>query len=124
MPRQIDEAGSRGLVKQIEDLGVQGHLNKVTQEVRGDGKVQAMCFTEGTSLEVDIIIVSAGIRPRDDLARACSLEVGERGGVVVNERLQTCDPHIYAIGEVALYGGMIYGLVAPGWQMAEIVAKN
>ena len=63
-----------------------------------------------------MIIVSAGIRPRDDLARACGLEVGERGGVVVNERLQASDPHIYAIGEVALYGGMIYGLVAPGWQ--------
>src|SRR5215471_5050355 len=124
MPRQIDEPGSRVLVKQIEDLGVHVHLNKVTQEVRGDGKVQAMCFTDGSTLEVDMIIVSAGIRPRDDLARACGLEVGERGGMVVNERLQTCDPHIYAIGEVALYEGMIYGLVAPGWQMADIVAQN
>ena len=57
-------------------------------------------------------------------ARACGLEVGERGGVVVNDRLQTSDPHIYAIGEVALHGGMIYGLVAPGYEMAEIVAQN
>ena len=124
MPRQIDEAGSRVLVRQIEDLGVHVHLNKVTQEVHGDGKVQAMCFTDGSTLEVDMIIVSAGIRPRDDLARACGLEVGERGGVIVDDSLQTSDPHIYAIGEVALHGGMIYGLVAPGWQMAEIVAQN
>ena len=51
-------------------------------------------------------------------------QVGERGGVVVNDRLQTSDPHIFAIGEVALYGGMIYGLVAPGYEMAEIVAAN
>src|SRR5215475_10453488 len=124
MPRQIDEAGSRVLVQQIENLGVQVHLNKTTQVVQGDGKVQAMRFTDGSTLEVDMIIVSAGIRPRDDLARDCGLEVGERGGVVVDDRLQTSDPHIYAIGEVALHGGMIYGLVAPGWQMAEIVAKN
>jgi len=124
MPRQIDEAGSRVLVKQIEDIGVQVHLNKVTQEVLGDGKVQVMHFTDGTRIEVDMIIVSAGIRPRDDLARDCGLQVGERGGVVVNDRLQTSDPHIYAIGEVALHGGMIYGLVAPGWQMADIVAQN
>ncbi len=124
MPRQIDEAGSRVLVQQIEDLGVHVHVNKVTQEVHGDGKVQAMHFTDGSTLEVDMIIVSAGIRPRDDLARDCGLEVGARGGVVVNDRLQTSDPHIYAIGEVALHGGMIYGLVAPGWQMAEIVAQN
>ena len=73
------------LVRQIEDLGVHVHLNKVTQEVHGDGKVQAMCFTDGSTLEVDMIIVSAGIRPRDDLARACGLEVGERGGVIVDD---------------------------------------
>ena len=124
MPRQIDEAGSRMLVQQITDLGVQVYLNTGTREVHGDGKVQAISFTDGSSLEVDMIIVSAGIRPRDELARACSLEVGERGGVVVNERLQTSDPQVYAIGEVALSRGMIYGLVSPGWQMAEIVATN
>ena len=124
MPRQIDDVGSRILVQQITSLGVQVHLNKGTKEVHGAGRVQAISFTDGSSLEVDMIIVSAGIRPRDDLARACGLEVGERGGIVVNERLQTSDPHMYAIGEVALSRGMIYGLVSPGWQMAEIVATN
>jgi nitrite reductase (NADH) large subunit len=124
MPRQIDEAGSRLLVQKIEDLGVRVHLNKTTKAVLGDGKVEAMHFTDGDTLEVDMIIVSAGIRPRDELARACGLAVGERGGVMVNDRLQTSDARIYAIGEVALHGGMIYGLVAPGWEMADIVARN
>ena len=71
-----------------------------------------------------MIIVSAGIRPRDDLAKESRLVVGERGGIVVNDRLETSDPRIFAIGECALHGGMIYGLVAPGYEMAEIVAAN
>ena len=80
--------------------------------------------TTAQSLDVDMIIVSAGIRPRDDLAKQSGLDVGERGGIVVNDRLETSDFHIYAIGECALHGGMIYGLVAPGYEMAEIVAAN
>ena len=124
MPRQIDAAGSQVLVRQIEELGVSVHLNKATEEVLGDTAVAGMKFQDGEMLEVEMIIVSAGIRPRDDLARDCDLEVGERGGVAVNHRLQTSDPSIYAIGEVALHGGMVYGLVAPGYDMADIVATN
>ncbi len=124
MPRQIDDAGSKTLVKQIEDLGVRVHLNKATKEVRGAAGVEQMVFADGETLDVDMIIVSAGIRPRDELARECGLAVGERGGVVVDDLLQTSDPDIYAIGEVALHDGMIYGLVAPGYEMAEIAAAN
>ena len=124
MPRQIDDTGSSVLVRKIEDLGVRVHLNKATQEVLGNGSVAGMRFQDGDVLDIDMIIVSAGIRPRDDLARACGIEVGERGGIVVNDWLQTSDPSIHAIGEVALHGGMIYGLVAPGYDMAEIVATN
>jgi NAD(P)H-dependent nitrite reductase large subunit/NAD(P)H-dependent nitrite reductase small subunit len=124
MPRQIDDAGSRLLVHKIEDLGVTVHLNTATQEVLGDHAVTGLRFQDGTALDVDMIIVSAGIRPRDELARACGLEVGDRGGVVVNHLLQTSDPCMYAIGEVALHAGMIYGLVAPGYEMADIVATH
>ena len=124
MPRQIDDAGSRILVKKIEELGVSVHLNKGTKEIGGDGHVQQMTFNDESTLDVDMIIVSAGIRPRDDVARECDLEVGERGGIQVNNRLQTSDPDIYAIGECALHGGMVYGLVAPGYDMAETVATN
>ena len=116
MPRQIDDAGSDVLVNKIEDLGVKVHLNTGTKKVLGDGAVEKMIFTDDSELDVDMIIVSAGIRPRDELARECGIEVGERGGVLVNDQLQTSDPDIYAVGEVALHGGMIYGLVAPGYE--------
>ena len=124
MPRQIDDAGSGILVSKIEDLGVKVHLNKATKEIHGNGSVQGMEFQDGDKLDVDMIIVSAGIRPRDELARECGLEVGERGGVIVDDGLATSDPNIFAVGEVALHKGMVYGLIAPGWEMAEIVAKN
>ena len=124
MPRQIDEAGSQILVQKINQLGVQVHLNKATEKVLGDGKVTGMRFADGEQLDVDMIIVSAGIRPRDDLAKESDLEIGPRGGIQVNSRLQTSDPMIYAIGECALHDGMIYGLIAPGWEMAEIAANR
>ncbi len=124
MPRQIDDVGSRILVGKIEQLGVNVHLNKATQEVTGGASVEGIVFADGESLKVDMIIVSAGIRPRDELARECGIDVGERGGVVVNDRLQTSDSEIYAVGEVALHGGQVYGLVAPGYEMATIVARN
>tara|TARA_R110002095_G_scaffold78106_2_gene67126 strand:- start:73410 stop:76388 length:2979 start_codon:yes stop_codon:yes gene_type:complete len=124
MPRQIDDAGSKILVQKIEELGVEVHLNKATDEVLGESKVTGIRFQDGEELELDMIIVSAGIRPRDELARECDLEVGERGGILVNDHLQTSDPDIYAVGEVALHSGMVYGLVAPGYQMAEVAATH
>ena len=124
MPRQLDESGSRILLQKIRELGVNVHLSKATKEIHGEGSIQQIEFTDGTVLDCDMLIVSAGIRPRDDLARQSGLQVGERGGISVNDRLQTSDPDIYAIGECALHDGMIYGLVAPGYAMAETVAAN
>ena len=124
MPRQLDERGSQILVSQIESLGARVHLNKSTMQIVGDDRVTAMQFTDGSQLAVDMIVVSAGIRPRDELARRCGLDVGPRGGVMVNDTLLTSDRNIYAIGEVALHRGMIYGLVAPGYEMADVVAAN
>src|SRR4029077_20080388 len=85
---------------------------------------EGLLFNDGTKLPVEMVIVSAGIRPRDELARESGLTVGERGGVTVNDELQTSDPRVFAVGEVALHRGMIYGLVAPGYEMAEIAAAN
>ena len=124
MPRQIDDAGSKVLVQKIEELGVQVHLNKATDKVLGESRVEGILFQDGSTLDLDMIIVSAGIRPRDELARQCDLEVGPRGGILVNDFLQTSDPDIYAVGEVALHSGMVYGLVAPGYQMAEVAASH
>ena len=124
MPRQVDDAGSRMLVRRIEAMGIRVHLGKSSKEVHGNGRTERLEFTDGGMLDLEMIIVSAGIRPRDDLAKESGLAIGPRGGVVVNDRLQTSDPAIYAIGECALHRGMVYGLVAPGYEMAEIVAAN
>ena len=124
MPRQIDDQGSRLLVRKIQELGVSVHLRKSTQQFLGNGKVEGMEFVDGGSLQVDMVIVSAGIRPRDELARDCGLEIGQRGGIAVDDHLQTSDPDIFAIGEAASHQGMVYGLIAPGWQMAETAARH
>ena len=83
-----------------------------------------MVFADGSTLETDLIVYSAGIRPHDELARAAKLAVGERGGIVIDDHCRTSDPDIYAVGECALWSGRIYGLVAPGYQMAEVAARH
>jgi nitrite reductase (NADH) large subunit len=124
MPRQIDAAGSAMLQSKLEALGLKIHLNKATSHIGGEGKIDAMHFGDGSILEVDMLVISAGIRPRDELAKLAGLEVGLRGGIVVSDEMQTSDPRIFAIGECALHGGMIYGLVAPGYDMAEVVVSQ
>ena len=124
MPRQIDDAGSRILVKKIEALGVRVHLNRGTKEIHGNGKVEGVEFNDGSRLDVEMLVISTGIRPRDELAKQSGLEMGARGGIAVNDSMQTSDPHIYAIGECAAHAGMTYGLVAPGYEMAETLVSS
>ncbi|HEX8551512.1 MAG TPA: nitrite reductase large subunit NirB [Abditibacteriaceae bacterium] len=121
MSVQLDEAGGKLLKNKIEDLGVGVHLEKATTEIEGeDNRVRRMKFKDGSELETDMIVFSAGIRPRDDIARECGLQVGERGGITVDNRCVTSDEDILAIGECALWGGRIFGLVAPGYAMASV----
>ncbi|MEQ1527780.1 MAG: nitrite reductase large subunit NirB [Methylococcales bacterium] len=125
MEVQLDDAGGAMLRRKIEDLGITVHTSKNTINITdGDSCVNKMCFADGAELETDLILFSAGIRPRDELARACGLEMGARGGVVINNQCKTSDPDIYAIGECALWNGMIYGLVAPGYAMARTVVAD
>lgn len=124
MPRQIDEAASNILKDKLEQLGLEIHLNKSTSDITGEDRITGLNFSDGSSLEVEMLIISAGIRPRDELARACGLEVGNRGGIVVNQRMETSDPWIFAIGECALFERITYGLVAPGYEMAEVLASS
>ncbi len=126
MPVQVDELGGAVLKQKIEDLGIGVHTGKSTTEIVGDanGRVQKMQFADGTELATEMIVFSAGIRPQDELARQCGLKVGERGGIAIDEYCQTSDPDIYAIGECALYDNRIYGLVAPGYRMAEVAADR
>lgn len=124
MPRQLDKGASDMLQSKIEELNIGIHLNKATQYIAGDTYITGMMFAEDELLKVDMLVISAGIKPRDELGRLCGLEVGVRGGITVNNKMQTSDPFIYAIGEVALYNQMIYGLVAPGYEMADVAAEQ
>jgi len=126
MPVQVDDGGGLALRRRVEELGVFVHTAVESREIVGDerGNVRAIRFADGSELEVDIIVFSAGIQPRDELARKAGLEVGERGGVRVDETCRTSDPDIYAIGECALAAGQIWGLVGPGYAMADVVAEH
>jgi nitrite reductase (NADH) large subunit len=121
MAVQIDDGGGRVLRQKIAELGVGIHTGKNTTEiVDGETARHKMKFTDGSSLETDVLVFSAGIRPRDELARSCGLALGERGGIVIDDNCLTSDPDIYAIGECALWNGKLFGLVAPGYQMAQV----
>ncbi|MFT5576734.1 MAG: nitrite reductase (NADH) large subunit, partial [Bermanella sp.] len=125
MAVQVDDGGGKLLRKKIEDLGVSVHTGKNTQQIiDGSEHTHKMCFADGEELETDLIVFSAGIRPQDELARQSELKIGERGGISVNNFCQTSDESIYAIGECALWGGRIFGLIAPGNEMARVAADH
>ena len=125
MAVQLDDEGGKVLKHKIEALGVSVHLQKNTTLIDdGHNCLHKMNFADGESLETDIVLFSAGIRPRDELAGECGLELGPRGGIVINNHCQTSDASIYAIGECALWNGQIFGLVAPGYAMARTVVAD
>ncbi|SAK58857.1 nitrite reductase [NAD(P)H] large subunit [Caballeronia calidae] len=125
MAVQVDDGGGRVLRGKIEELGVTVHTGKNTLAiVDGEGAVNRMNFADDTHLDTDMIVFSAGIRPRDDIARAAGLTIGARGGIVIDDACRTSDDAIFAIGECALWQGQLFGLVAPGYDMARIVAKQ
>ena len=125
MAVQVDDGGGNSLRGKIEDLGVGVHTSKNTQQiVDGDSAQHRMEFADGEALETDMIVFSAGIRPQDALARQSDLEIGERGGIVIDNYCRTSDKNIYAIGECALWNGRIYGLIAPCNQMAVIAVEQ
>ncbi|UUV35125.1 nitrite reductase large subunit NirB [Amycolatopsis roodepoortensis] len=124
MPLQVDEGGGGLLRRLITDLDVTVHTGTSTDAIEPDGERYIAKLGNGTELDVDLVVFSAGIRPRDDLARSSGLEVGARGGILVDDTCRTSDPAVYAIGECAAVGGKVYGIVAPGYAMAEIVAAR
>lgn len=127
MAEQLDPMGGEQLRNKIERLGVQVHTNKNTLEIiqQGDDARKTMLFADGSELEIDFIVFSTGIRPQDKLAAQCGLEIAApRGGVAINDHCQTSDPDVYAIGECASWNNQIFGLVAPGYKMAQVVTDN
>ncbi len=125
MSAQLDTGGANMLASKIEALGISVLPSKNTQKiVDGDECKHKMLFADGTELETDIILFSAGIRPRDEIARQAKLEVGSRGGIVIDNQCKTSDPDIYAIGECAVWNGQTFGLVAPGYHMGRTVVAD
>jgi nitrite reductase (NADH) large subunit len=124
MPRQIDDAGSDILAGKLSQLGITIHTGKSTKKIEGNGKLEGLLFADDTKLDIEMLVISAGIRPRDELAKATLLNVHPRGGIVVDDYMRTTDESIFAIGEAAVHNNMVYGLVAPGYDMADIVARQ
>lgn len=125
MAVQLDEGGAAMLRRKIEALGVKVLTGKASQgiDVQKDGTLR-LNFADGSELETDLVLFSAGIRPRDHLAASAGLTLGRRGGVVIDDCCQTSDPAVSAIGECAVWQGNLYGLVAPGYQMARVLAAT
>lgn len=126
MPAQVDEGGGAALLRTLTGRGLSVHTGVGTQEIvaSDEGAVAAMRLSDGSELATEMVVFSAGVRPRDQLARDCGLPVGERGGITVDGLCRTGDPAVYAIGECAQAAdGRVYGLVAPGYEMARTAAE-
>jgi nitrite reductase (NADH) large subunit len=124
MPMQVDEGGGALLRRLIEGLGVRVYCGHATNAIEQDRGRLLVRLADGTELDTDVVVFSAGVRPCDHLAGDVGLPLGERGGVLVDASCRTCDDNIWAIGECAAIGGRCYGLVAPGYAMAEVVADR
>ncbi len=124
MPVQVDEGGGALLRRLVESADLAVRTGVSVGGIRADGDRLVAELSDGVELDADLVVFSAGIRPADGLARAAGLPVGERGGVLVDHRCRTADEHVWAIGEVAALEGRTYGLVAPGYAMAEVVADR
>ncbi|MEU4379636.1 nitrite reductase large subunit NirB [Micromonospora echinofusca] len=126
MPVQVDTAGGAMLRRYVDELGVATHLGVATTALRPgpDGAVAGLELADGTVVDADLVVVAAGIRPRDELARAAGLALGPRGGVLVDDACRSADGRIWAVGECAAVDGVCHGLVAPGYAMAEVVADR
>ncbi|WP_062984365.1 nitrite reductase large subunit NirB [Nocardia anaemiae] len=129
MPAQVDEGGGAILEKLVTDLGLQVHTGVGTSSIEtvadtGPAERLRITLSDDSVIDAGLVVFSAGVRPRDQIARDSGIEVGPRGGIITDLGLQTSDPNIYAIGECAAVEGVCYGLVAPGYTTAEIVADR
>ncbi|MCZ2343003.1 MAG: nitrite reductase large subunit NirB [Bacteroidales bacterium] len=122
MAMQLDEAGGKVLQETIEALGIRVRVDTGTAEIVGPGSVTGVKYEDGTLDETDLVVISAGIRPNVELARAAGVAV-ERA-IVVDDQLRTNVEHVYAVGECVQHNGMIYGLVAPLWDQTKALAQQ
>jgi len=123
MEMQLDAPAGHLLRATLEQMGVNVHLDKMTSEVLGEERVEGLAFADGSTLPCDMVVISAGIRPNVALAIDAGLMV-ERGIVVTDELRCPGDHRVYAIGECAQHRGQLYGLVAPLWEQAKVLADR
>lgn len=125
MPRQLDATGASLLARKVEQQGVRLHLRRRTARIEataaGD---RALCFEGGERLEVGMVVIAAGIRPRVDLAARAGLTLGKSGGIAVDDHLRTSDDRVFAVGECASHRGVTYGLAPPGYRMVDVLVDN
>jgi nitrite reductase (NADH) large subunit len=124
MPAQVDDGGGAILERLVTDLGLHVHTGVGTSSIEAADQGVKVTLSDETVIEAGLVVFSAGVRPRDQIARDAGIEVGPRGGIITDLGLQTSDPNIWAIGECAAVEGVCYGLVAPGYSTAEIVADR
>jgi nitrite reductase (NADH) large subunit len=122
MAQQLDPESGAMLARRMEALGLRFLFEKATQRVLGSGAVRGLRFKDDTEIETDMVVISCGIRPNVRLAVDAGLAV-ERG-IVCDDHLLTSDPDIYAVGECVEHRGRIYGLVAPLFAQARILAGH
>ncbi|MCZ8182837.1 MAG: nitrite reductase large subunit NirB [Beijerinckiaceae bacterium] len=122
MERQLDPAAGYLLQKAVEARGIKVHCKANTHEITGMDRVTGVRLDDGTIYPADLVVMAVGIRPNAALAKAAGLEVNR--GIVVSPDMRTSDPHIFALGECAEASGQVFGLVAPLYDMAGVVAKQ
>ncbi|MCP5266851.1 MAG: NAD(P)/FAD-dependent oxidoreductase [Burkholderiaceae bacterium] len=120
MERQLDEAAGYLLGEAIRERGIEVRTGANTRAIVGDGRVEAVVLEDGTRIPADLVVMAVGIRPSTALAREAGLKTGR--GVVVDDSMCTSDPAIFALGECVEHRGACYGLVAPLYEMAEVLA--
>lgn len=122
MDRQLDETAAALLKAELEKQGMKFLLQKNTTEILGDKRVKRLKFSDGEELECDLVVMSVGILPNIELAKSTGLATNR--GIIVNDFLQTSEANIYAVGECAEHQGITYGLVAPLFEQAKVLAKD
>src|SRR5579883_3133502 len=122
MERQLDPVAGRLLQRELDERGLNFFMNGQTEEIFGDGRVQGVRLADGREVPGDLVVMAIGIRPNIDLAKKADLEINR--GVVVNDDMSTSDPAIFAVGECVEHRGKTYGLVAPLYEMAKILADH
>ncbi len=122
MERQLDPVAGKLLKKAMRDRGISVFTNTNSSEIKGETCVASVLLDDGTEIQADIVCMAVGVRPNTSLANAAGLDVGR--GIIVGDDMKTSDPDIYAVGECVEHGGVCYGLVAPLYEMANVIAKR